>query len=151
MAPSRCVDERRAMAGSELLSLAYVLTLMLDGYTNVFQVPGTRTTGEKPQKCAIAGPGWSAAPPAGVTEYKSPTEHELENSERMKVRNGLSDPKFIVLNPAHDLVAYCRWCVSVLVVLRSPARMSGFFSVLRSASSASICLRRHDGAHLFSK
>ena len=28
---------------------------MLDGWTNVFQSPGTRTTGEKPQKYAITG------------------------------------------------------------------------------------------------
>jgi hypothetical protein len=46
---------------------------MLDGWTNVFQVPGTRTTGTKAQKYAITGPGWSGTLPAGVTEYKAPT------------------------------------------------------------------------------
>jgi hypothetical protein len=46
---------------------------MLDGWTNVFQVPGTRTTGTKAQHYAITGPGWSGTLPAGVTEYKSPT------------------------------------------------------------------------------
>jgi hypothetical protein len=46
---------------------------MLDGWTNVFQVPGKRTTGTKAQKYAITGPGWSGTLPAGVTEYKSPT------------------------------------------------------------------------------
>ena len=51
----------------------YYLMPMLDGWTNVFQVPGKRTTGNKPQKYAITGPGWSGALPAGVTEYKSPT------------------------------------------------------------------------------
>jgi len=51
----------------------YFLFPMLDGYTNVFQVPGKRTTGTKAQKYAITGPGWSGTLPAGVTEYKSPT------------------------------------------------------------------------------
>ena len=51
----------------------YYLLPMLDGWTNVFQVPGKRTTGGKPQKYAITGPGWSGKLPDGVTEYKAPT------------------------------------------------------------------------------
>jgi hypothetical protein len=51
----------------------YYLFPMLDGWTDVFQVPGTRTTGTKAQKYAITGPGWSGTLPDGVTEYKSPT------------------------------------------------------------------------------
>jgi hypothetical protein len=51
----------------------YFLFPMLDGWTNVFQVPGKRTTGTKAQKYAITGPGWTGTLPAGVTEYKSPT------------------------------------------------------------------------------
>jgi hypothetical protein len=51
----------------------YYLVPMLDGWTNVFQVPGTRTTGNGPQKYAITGPRWTGALPPGVTEYKSPT------------------------------------------------------------------------------
>jgi hypothetical protein len=51
----------------------YYLMPMLDGWTDVFQVPGKRTTGGKAQKYAITGPGWSGTLPAGVTEYKSPT------------------------------------------------------------------------------
>jgi hypothetical protein len=46
---------------------------MLDGWTNVFASPGTRTTGGKAQSFAITGPGWHGTLPAGVTEYKSPT------------------------------------------------------------------------------
>jgi len=46
---------------------------MLDGWTNVFQVPGKRTTGTGAQTYAITGPGWNGALPAGVVEYKSPT------------------------------------------------------------------------------
>jgi hypothetical protein len=51
----------------------YYLMPMLDGWTDVFQVPGKRTTGGKAQTYAITGPGWSGTLPAGVTEYKSPT------------------------------------------------------------------------------
>ena len=51
----------------------YYLMPMLDGWTDVFQVPGKRTTGTGPQKYAITGPGWKGTLPAGVTEYKSPT------------------------------------------------------------------------------
>jgi hypothetical protein len=51
----------------------YYLMPMLDAWTNVFQVPGKRTTGTGPQKYAITGPGWKGPLPAGVVEYKSPT------------------------------------------------------------------------------
>lgn len=51
----------------------YYLFPMLDGWTNVFQVPGKRTTGTGPQKYAITGPGWKGELPPGVVEYKSPT------------------------------------------------------------------------------
>ncbi|HTO88445.1 MAG TPA: DUF1254 domain-containing protein [Thermoanaerobaculia bacterium] len=51
----------------------FFLFPMLDGWTNVFQDPGKRTTGTKAQKYAITGPGWSGTLPAGVTEYKAPT------------------------------------------------------------------------------
>jgi hypothetical protein len=51
----------------------YYLFPMLDGWTNVFQVPGKRTTGTGPQIYAITGPGWKGKLPEGVKEYKSPT------------------------------------------------------------------------------
>ncbi|HMM90787.1 DUF1254 domain-containing protein [Bradyrhizobium sp.] len=51
----------------------YFLFPMLDGWTNVFQVPGKRTTGTAAQAYAITGPGWSGTLPAGVKEYKSQT------------------------------------------------------------------------------
>lgn len=51
----------------------YFLFPMLDGWTNVFQVPGTRTTGTGAQTYAITGPGWKGTLPAGVVQYKSPT------------------------------------------------------------------------------
>jgi hypothetical protein len=51
----------------------YYLMPMLSGWTDVFQIPGTRTTGTKAQKYAITGPGWQGKLPQGVMEYKSPT------------------------------------------------------------------------------
>ena len=51
----------------------YFLFPMLDGWTDVFQVPGKRTTGTGAQTYAITGPGWHGALPAGIKEYKSPT------------------------------------------------------------------------------
>ena len=51
----------------------YYLMPMLSGWTEVFQVPGKRTTGDKAQTYAITGPGWTGTLPAGVTQYKSPT------------------------------------------------------------------------------
>lgn len=51
----------------------YALFPMLDGWTNVFQVPGKRTTGTAAQTYAITAPGWKGTLPAGVKEYKSPT------------------------------------------------------------------------------
>src|SRR5579871_3480183 len=51
----------------------YFLLPMLDCWTNVFQVPGKRTTGTGAQAYAITGPGWKGTLPAGVKEYKSPT------------------------------------------------------------------------------
>ena len=51
----------------------YFLIPMLDGWTNVFQVPGKRTTGNGAQTYAITGPGWKGQLPTGITEIKSPT------------------------------------------------------------------------------
>jgi len=51
----------------------YFLFPMLDGWTDVFHVPGKRTTGTSAQTYAITGPGWKGTLPAGVKEYKSPT------------------------------------------------------------------------------
>lgn len=51
----------------------YYLFPMLDGWTNVFQVPGKRTTGTGAQTYAICGPGWKGKLPNGVVKYQSPT------------------------------------------------------------------------------
>ncbi len=51
----------------------YYLMPMLSGWTDVFEVPGKRTTGTKAQKYVITGPGWKGTLPDGIAEYKSPT------------------------------------------------------------------------------
>jgi hypothetical protein len=51
----------------------YYLMPMLDGWTDVFQVPGKRTTGTGAQTYAVTGPGWKGTLPSGVKELKSPT------------------------------------------------------------------------------
>lgn len=51
----------------------YFLLPFLDGWTDVFQVPGSRTTGTGAQTFLVTGPGWSGTVPAGMTQLKSPT------------------------------------------------------------------------------
>ena len=51
----------------------YFLMPMLDGWTDVFQVPGKRTTGNKAKTYAITGPNWQGKLPSDLREYKSPT------------------------------------------------------------------------------
>ena len=51
----------------------YFMMPMLNGWSEVFQAPGTRTTGTKAQTYAITGPNWKGALPADVSEYKSAT------------------------------------------------------------------------------
>ena len=51
----------------------YYIAPILDGWSEVFKVAGTYTTGNKAQTYAITGPGWSGALPKGVTQVKSAT------------------------------------------------------------------------------
>lgn len=77
-------DTLYSLAWLDLSKGAYVLSLpdadgryflmpMLSGWTDVFQVPGKRTTGTAAQAFALTGPGWSGTLPEGVTHYPSPT------------------------------------------------------------------------------
>ncbi len=51
----------------------FFLMPLLSGWTDVFAVPGKRTTGTKAQQYAITGPNWQGKLPDGVKELKSPT------------------------------------------------------------------------------
>ena len=51
----------------------YYLLPFLDGWTEVFQVPGSRTTGTGAQTYLVTGPGWSGTVPDGMVQLKSPT------------------------------------------------------------------------------
>jgi hypothetical protein len=51
----------------------YYIMPMLSGWSEVFKVAASNTTGGKPQVYAITGPGWSGALPKGVIQVKSPT------------------------------------------------------------------------------
>ena len=55
----------------------YALFPMLDGWTNVFQVPGKRTTGTAAQTYAITGPGWKGTLPNGVQGIQITDKHRL--------------------------------------------------------------------------
>jgi hypothetical protein len=46
---------------------------MLSGWTDVFEVPGKRTTGTGAQTYAITGPGWTGKLPDGARQLKAPT------------------------------------------------------------------------------
>ena len=83
----------------------YFLFPMLDGWTNVFQVPGKRTTGTKAQKYAITGPGWKGTLPAGVTEYKSPDRHGLDPRPHLLHRHTRRTTR-----PSTRCRIRCRWC-----------------------------------------
>lgn len=51
----------------------YYLLPMLDAYTNVFESPGTRTTGTDAEDFLITGPFWEGEVPEGMTHIKAPT------------------------------------------------------------------------------
>lgn len=51
----------------------YYLLPFLDGWTEVFQVPGSRATGTGAQTYLVTGPGWSGTVPDEMVQLKSPT------------------------------------------------------------------------------
>jgi hypothetical protein len=52
----------------------YYMMSLIDGWTNVFQSPGKRTTGTKKADLVIVGPKWKGSLPDGVEEIRAPTE-----------------------------------------------------------------------------
>jgi hypothetical protein len=82
--PAANADTLYSVAWLDLASEPYILSIpdaegryfmmpMLSGWTDVFQAPGTRTTGTEAQTYAISGPNWQGEIPKGVTHYKAPT------------------------------------------------------------------------------
>ncbi|MHB2170085.1 DUF1254 domain-containing protein [Alsobacter sp. R-9] len=51
----------------------YFLLPFLSGWTDVFQVPGKRTTGTGPKTFLVTGPGWKGKVPDGMVQLASPT------------------------------------------------------------------------------
>jgi len=64
-------------AGPVVLSVPatdrYYLLPLYDAYSNVFSVPGTRTTGTGAHTFLITGPFWQGKVPEGMTQIKAPT------------------------------------------------------------------------------
>jgi hypothetical protein len=82
--PGANADALYSVAWLDLAEEPYVFTIpdaegryfmmpMLNGWTDVFQAPGTRTTGTKAQTYAITGPNWKGELPKGMEQYRSAT------------------------------------------------------------------------------
>jgi hypothetical protein len=51
----------------------YYLLPLYDAYTNIFSVPGPRTTGTKAHTFLLTGPSWKGEVPEGMEQLKAPT------------------------------------------------------------------------------
>jgi hypothetical protein len=65
--------EQPMVLGLPEMGARYYLMQLLDGWTNVFADPGTRTTGGEPREFAIVGPDWREPVPPTLAVIRAPT------------------------------------------------------------------------------
>ena len=86
----------------------YFLMQMLDGWTNVFAAPGTRTTGRDAINLAIVGPNFQGTLPGDLKEIRSPTS--LVWLIGRTQTNGKSDyDAVIALKSQYRLIPLSKW------------------------------------------
>lgn len=98
----------------------YYMMPMLDAWTNVFESPGTRTTGNKKGNFAIVGPGWTGKLPNDVKKVQAPTSM-VWIVGRTKA-NGPSDFKAVSsLQDQYLLVPLSQWRGSAYITQNRPS------------------------------
>ncbi len=86
----------------------YYLTPMLDMWTDVFAVPGTRTTGGVAKDFVLVAPGWQGSIPDGVEVLRAPTSIVWVMGRTQC--NGPDDfPAVHAIQDAYRLVPLSRW------------------------------------------
>lgn len=97
----------------------YYMMPMLDAWTNVFESPGTRTTGNKKGNFAIVGPGWTGKLPNDVKKIQAPT-NMVWVIGRTKT-NGPSDYKAVSSLQDHYLIVpLSQWTGSSYITQSRP-------------------------------
>ena len=86
----------------------YYLMPLIDAWTNIFASPGKRTTGTKAGNFVITGPGWTGTLPAGMAEYKSPTNFVMVGGRTQA--NGPADyPAVNAIQAKYKLTPLSAW------------------------------------------
>ena len=101
---------------------------LLSGWTDVFEVPGKRTTGTGAQTYLITGPGWKGTVPGGAVDLASPTNMVWilgrtyctgtpEDYKKVKEEYGEAKEKALYerlqVQPNQAVVEACTWMTQV--------------------------------------